>query len=207
MTFPSALAIGLASILAYLLGVVITRPKFAETRDDTARLLMTVGAASLLPATVGRARFGLHGSRRRRRDFQHYGQCCSAGRRSAGRYRLCRGDGAVYDGHGQRVCGVLRHYRRHRYSVCNPAGRRSRDRGRFGHDSWLLRHADDADGGELQHRAGGGSGNQNKYTVIKAQAADGVGHDRRSRRADACAGILSRAQIDEIKRLPRPAAA
>ena len=53
VTFPSALAIGLASILAYLIGVAITRPKFAETRDDTARLLMTVGAASLLPQLLG----------------------------------------------------------------------------------------------------------------------------------------------------------
>lgn len=53
VSFPSALAIGLASILAYLIGVVITRPKFADTRDDTARLLMTVGAASLLPQLLG----------------------------------------------------------------------------------------------------------------------------------------------------------
>ena len=53
MSFPSALAIGLASILAYLIGVAITRPKFADTRDDTARLLMTVGAASLLPQLLG----------------------------------------------------------------------------------------------------------------------------------------------------------
>lgn len=53
IAFPSALAIGLASIAAYILGALITRPKLTETRDDTARLLMTVGAASLLPQLLG----------------------------------------------------------------------------------------------------------------------------------------------------------
>lgn len=53
VTFPSAVAIGAASLTAYFIAVFIAKPKVKETLDDSARLLMTVGAASLLPQLLG----------------------------------------------------------------------------------------------------------------------------------------------------------
>ena len=53
VAIPSAVAIGVASLLAALFGTMITKAKFTDTREDSARLLMTVGAASLLPQLLG----------------------------------------------------------------------------------------------------------------------------------------------------------
>lgn len=48
-----AVMTGLACLVALLLGIIICRPKMSETRADTSRLLMQVGAACLLPQLLG----------------------------------------------------------------------------------------------------------------------------------------------------------
>lgn len=48
-----AVMTGLACVVALLLAVIICKPKVSETRSDTSRLLMQVGAACLLPQLLG----------------------------------------------------------------------------------------------------------------------------------------------------------
>ena len=48
-----AVMTGLACVVAILLAVIICKPKVSETRSDTSRLLMQVGAACLLPQLLG----------------------------------------------------------------------------------------------------------------------------------------------------------
>lgn len=52
-SLPGALIVGIGCILALFVAMYICRPKFHETRNDTARLLMQVGSASLLPQLLG----------------------------------------------------------------------------------------------------------------------------------------------------------
>lgn len=59
--------------------------------------------------------------------------------------------------------------RRRRAGARRRVPRQSRDDGRDRHVLRLLRHADDADGRELQHRAGGASGVAGQNAVIKVQ--------------------------------------
>lgn len=47
--FATAIAIGVGSIASIILGLTITKAKTSQVNEDTARLLQTVGAASLLP--------------------------------------------------------------------------------------------------------------------------------------------------------------
>ncbi len=48
-----AIMTGVACVVALALGIVICRPKMSETKEDTSRLLMQVGAACLLPQLLG----------------------------------------------------------------------------------------------------------------------------------------------------------
>lgn len=50
---PSALALGLSSLLALLVGAIVTKPNVKQLNTDTNKLLMQVGAASLLPQLLG----------------------------------------------------------------------------------------------------------------------------------------------------------
>lgn len=48
-----AVMTGIGCLLAFLLALIICKPKVSETRADTSRLLMQVGAACLLPQLLG----------------------------------------------------------------------------------------------------------------------------------------------------------
>ena len=48
-----AVMTGLACVVALLLAIIICKPKVSQTRSDTSRLLMQVGAACLLPQLLG----------------------------------------------------------------------------------------------------------------------------------------------------------
>lgn len=48
-----AIMTGVACVIALILAFVICKPKVSETREDTSRLLMQVGAACLLPQLLG----------------------------------------------------------------------------------------------------------------------------------------------------------
>ncbi len=48
-----AIMTGVACLIALILAFAICRPKLSETREDTSRLLMQVGAACLLPQLLG----------------------------------------------------------------------------------------------------------------------------------------------------------
>lgn len=48
-----AIMTGIACVVALILAFVICKPKVSETREDTSRLLMQVGAACLLPQLLG----------------------------------------------------------------------------------------------------------------------------------------------------------
>lgn len=48
-----AVMTGVACLVALLLAIIICKPKMSETRSDTSRLLMQVGAACLLPQLLG----------------------------------------------------------------------------------------------------------------------------------------------------------
>ena len=48
-----AIMTGVGCVLALILAFIICKPKVKETREDSARLLMTVGASSLLPQLLG----------------------------------------------------------------------------------------------------------------------------------------------------------
>lgn len=48
-----AVMTGLACLVALLLAIIICKPKVSQTRSDTSRLLMQVGAACLLPQLLG----------------------------------------------------------------------------------------------------------------------------------------------------------
>lgn len=51
--FSSAQVLGISSILAIIIAVIITRANFKETKEDTAKMLMQVGSSSLLPQLLG----------------------------------------------------------------------------------------------------------------------------------------------------------
>lgn len=51
--FTTAQVLGLSSILALIVAIIITKPKFNEIKEDTSRLLMQVGSSSLLPQLLG----------------------------------------------------------------------------------------------------------------------------------------------------------
>lgn len=53
VAIPSAVSIGVASLVALAVGWIIAKPKASEIGDDSSRLLMTVGASSLLPQLLG----------------------------------------------------------------------------------------------------------------------------------------------------------
>ena len=48
-----AIMTGVACVIALILAFVICRPKISDTKEDTSRLLMQVGAACLLPQLLG----------------------------------------------------------------------------------------------------------------------------------------------------------
>ncbi len=48
-----AIMTGVACLIALVLAFIICKPKISETREDTSRLLMQVGAACLLPQLLG----------------------------------------------------------------------------------------------------------------------------------------------------------
>ncbi len=48
-----AIMTGVACVIALVLAFVICKPKIADTKEDTSRLLMQVGAACLLPQLLG----------------------------------------------------------------------------------------------------------------------------------------------------------
>lgn len=48
-----AIMTGVACVVALVLAIAICKPKVSETREDTSRLLMQVGAACLLPQLLG----------------------------------------------------------------------------------------------------------------------------------------------------------
>ena len=48
-----AIMTGVACVIALILAVVICKPKISDTKEDTSRLLMQVGAACLLPQLLG----------------------------------------------------------------------------------------------------------------------------------------------------------
>ena len=76
--------------------------------------------------------------------------------RVRGRRHLHGRHGALHEHHGQRVRRVSGDDRRHRTAAHRaPIRRQRRDHGGGGHAVRFLRHAHDADGGQLQHRAGG----------------------------------------------------
>lgn len=48
-----AVVIGIGCLVSLIAAIIITNPKLNETREDTARLLMQVGASALLPQLLG----------------------------------------------------------------------------------------------------------------------------------------------------------
>lgn len=48
-----AIMTGVACVIALILAIVICKPRVSDTREDTSRLLMQVGAACLLPQLLG----------------------------------------------------------------------------------------------------------------------------------------------------------
>lgn len=50
---PSAVVIGAGCFASLIAAVMITRPKVMDTREDTSKLLMQVGASALLPQLLG----------------------------------------------------------------------------------------------------------------------------------------------------------
>lgn len=48
-----AIMTGVACVIALILAIVICKPKMSDTKEDTSRLLMQVGAACLLPQLLG----------------------------------------------------------------------------------------------------------------------------------------------------------
>nr|WP_075573966.1 DUF979 domain-containing protein [Ezakiella massiliensis] len=51
--FSSAQTLGFSSIIAIIIAIIITKAKFKETKEDTAKMLMTIGSSSLLPQLLG----------------------------------------------------------------------------------------------------------------------------------------------------------
>lgn len=53
VSLDGAVMTGMACVVAFILAIVICKPKVSETRSDTSRLLMQVGASCLLPQLLG----------------------------------------------------------------------------------------------------------------------------------------------------------
>ena len=51
--FSAAQTLGISSIIAIIIALVITKAKYHETKEDTAKMLMTIGSSSLLPQLLG----------------------------------------------------------------------------------------------------------------------------------------------------------
>lgn len=52
-TLNGAVMIGIACLVALVIAILICKPKMSETRENTSRLLMQVGASCLLPQLLG----------------------------------------------------------------------------------------------------------------------------------------------------------
>lgn len=97
--FSTAQVVGLSSLIAFAAAIIITRPKPKTVLDDTAKILMQVGSANLLPQLLG---------------VRH----CTGGRSHSRRYYLLFGYGSFYDDNGKRFCSFYRYHYRRRHSVC-----------------------------------------------------------------------------------------
>ena len=51
--FSTAQVVGLASIVALIFAIILTKPKMKNTINDTSKMLMQVGSSSLLPQLLG----------------------------------------------------------------------------------------------------------------------------------------------------------
>ena len=51
--FSTAQVVGLASIVALIFAILLTKPKMKNTINDTSKMLMQVGSSSLLPQLLG----------------------------------------------------------------------------------------------------------------------------------------------------------
>ena len=51
--FSTAQVLGISAIIALILAIIIAKPKVDDMKEDTTRLLMQVGASSLLPQLLG----------------------------------------------------------------------------------------------------------------------------------------------------------
>lgn len=51
--FSTAQVVGLASIVALIFAIILTKPKMKDTINDTSKMLMQVGSSSLLPQLLG----------------------------------------------------------------------------------------------------------------------------------------------------------
>lgn len=52
-SLSGAVVIGIGCLVSLITAIIITKPKLNETREDTAKLLMQVGASALLPQLLG----------------------------------------------------------------------------------------------------------------------------------------------------------
>lgn len=51
--FTSAQTLGISSVLAIIIALIITKAKYSETKEDTSKMLMQIGSSSLLPQLLG----------------------------------------------------------------------------------------------------------------------------------------------------------
>ena len=150
----TVISLAIATLVALVTGMIMLRPPLLAPIREARRLLDAVGWAAVLPqmlAALG-ALFAIAGvgnvvSGLAQRWIPLDNPLCS-------RNDLRRRHGRVHDDHGQRVRRLSRddggdRPAAHRSEVRRRPCRHGRDRNALG----ILRHADDSDGGELQHRA------------------------------------------------------
>ena len=51
--FSTAQVLGVSAVIAFIIALLIAKPKVEDMKEDTSRLLMQVGASSLLPQLLG----------------------------------------------------------------------------------------------------------------------------------------------------------
>lgn len=161
-------AIGISGAIALVVALLLFKTKPSYAVSDGTRLVDNVGVTGILPQVL--AALGSLFTAAGVGDVIAHGVSAVIGRQPVRGYRcVLYRHGPVHHDHGQRLRSLLRHHRRHRYSVPDLSGRKSGRCGRAGSDRRLLRYPDDPNGRKLQHCTGGPAETKSKYAVIKSQ--------------------------------------
>lgn len=151
--FSTAQVLGVSAVIAFIIALLIAKPKVEDMKEDTSRLLMQVGASSLLPQLLGALGIVFTAAGVGNLIGNFAGSIVGDGGRVAGVVAYCLGM-VIFTDYGQRICSIYCNYNRRRNSFCNSTRWKSCSSRSTWNDLRLLWYSINSYGCKLQYCSG-----------------------------------------------------